>query len=62
MPSPIDICNQALAHLGDRRISRLDEDAQVTDALVRFCSEYYEQAKQEVLAAHRWTFAKKPSL
>ena len=62
MPSPIDICNQALAHLGDRRISRLDEDAQVTDALVRFCSEYYEQAKQEVLAAHRWTFAKKPAI
>lgn len=61
MPSPIDICNQALAHLGDRRITRLDEDAQVTDALVRFCSEYYEQAKQEVLAAHRWTFAKKPA-
>jgi len=62
MPSPIDICNQALAHIGDRRITRLDEDAQVTDALVRFCSEFYEQAKQEVLAAHRWTFAKRASV
>jgi hypothetical protein len=59
MISPVDICNQALAHLGDRRIHRLDEDAQVTDAIVRYCSEYYEQSKQEVLAAHRWTFAKK---
>ena len=56
--SPIDICNMALAHLGDRRISRLDDDAQVSDALVRYCSEFYAQARQEVLAAHRWTFAK----
>jgi hypothetical protein len=55
----VDICNQALAHLGDRRISRLDEDAQIADAYARYCAEYYEQAKQEVLAAHRWTFAKK---
>ena len=59
MISPIDICNQALAHLGDRRIHRIDEDAQETDAIVRYCAEYYEQTKQEVLAAHRWTFAKK---
>lgn len=48
----------ALAHLGDRRISRLDDDAQTEDALVRYCSEFYAQARQEVLAAHRWTFAK----
>ena len=59
MISPVDICNQALAHLGDRRIHRLDEDAQVTDATVRYCAEFYEQAKQEVLSSHRWTFAKK---
>jgi hypothetical protein len=56
--SPIDICNQALAHLGDRRITRLDAAAQAGDALVRYCSEFYDQARQEVLAAHRWTFAK----
>ena len=56
--SPIDICNQALAHLGDRRITRLDSAAQAGDALVRYCSEFYDQARQEVLAAHRWTFAK----
>lgn len=48
----------ALAHLGDRRISRLDDDAQLSDALVRYCSEFYDQARKEALAAHRWTFAK----
>ena len=56
--SPIDICNMALAHLGDRRITRLDDDAQISDALVRYCAEFYNQARQETLAAHRWTFAK----
>lgn len=48
----------ALALLGDRRITRLDDDAQLSDALVRYCSEFYSQVRQEVLAAHRWTFAK----
>tara|TARA_R110000850_G_C9996151_1_gene468200 strand:- start:35310 stop:36005 length:696 start_codon:yes stop_codon:yes gene_type:complete len=58
MPSPIDICNQALAHLGDRRITRLDDDAATDDALVRYCAEFYLNARQEALAAHRWSFAK----
>tara|TARA_R110000772_G_scaffold55100_1_gene125716 strand:+ start:2663 stop:3355 length:693 start_codon:yes stop_codon:yes gene_type:complete len=58
MSSPIDICNQALAHLGDRRITRLDDDAATDDALVRYCAEFYLQARQEALAAHRWSFAK----
>jgi hypothetical protein len=57
MSSPIDICNMALAHLGDRRITRLDDDAQTSDALVRYCAEFYAQARQEALAAHQWTFA-----
>lgn len=48
----------ALAHLGDRRIIRLDEDAQTADALVRYCAEFYVHARTETLAAHRWTFAK----
>jgi hypothetical protein len=56
--SPIDICNQALAHLGDRRITRLDDAAQSSDALTRYCAEFYTQARQEVMAAARWTFAK----
>lgn len=56
--SPIDICNMGLALLGDRRITRLDDDAADADALVRYCTEFYTQARQEALAAHRWTFAK----
>jgi hypothetical protein len=60
--SPVDICNIALAHIGDRRISRLDTDAQAEDALVRYCSEFYELAKDQALAAHRWTFAKKAAI
>ncbi len=56
--SPIDICNMALAHLGDRRIFRLDDNAAQSDALTRYCVEFYAQARQETLAAHRWTFAK----
>lgn len=59
--SPVDICNIALAHIGDRRITRLDEGAQAEDALVRYCAEFYELAKDQALAAHRWTFAKKPA-
>lgn len=47
----------ALAHLGDRRIDRLDDEAQEFDNLVRYCAEFYTQARQEVLAAQRWTFA-----
>lgn len=48
----------ALAHLGDRRITRIDDDAALADALVRYCNEFYTQARQEALAAHRWSFAK----
>jgi len=58
MATPVDIANQALAHLGDRRIDRIDDDAANTDALSRYCAEFYDQARQEVLAAHRWSFAK----
>jgi len=56
--SPVDVCNMALAHLGDRRISRLDADAQVTDALSGYCAEFYDPARRICLAAHRWSFAK----
>lgn len=59
MSSPVDICNQALAYIGDRRITRLDEEAQRNDGLVRYCAEFYEQARQIALEAHRWSFAKK---
>jgi len=54
----IDICNQALALLGDRRITRLDDAAQQSDPLARYCAEFYPTARREALAAHRWSFAK----
>lgn len=55
----VDICNQALAHLGDRDITALDASAAAIDPLAAFCLEFYPAARQEALAAHRWTFAKK---
>jgi len=55
----VQICNIALAHLGDRRITRLDADAQESDAIVRYCADFLPLARGEVLEAQRWTFAKK---
>lgn len=52
----------ALAHIGDRRISRLDTAAQASDALVRYCAEFYDVSRKQALAAQRWTFAKKAAI
>lgn len=60
--SPVDICNQALAHIGDRRISNLDEAAQLADPLAYYCSQFYKLAKDQALSAQRWTFAKKATV
>ena len=57
--SPVDICNIALTLIGDRRISRLDEDAQLSDPLAQYCATFYDMARRQVLAAQRWSFAKK---
>lgn len=62
MNSPVDICNQALSHIGDRRIERLDDEAQQFDPIARYCAEFYPQARTETLAAHRWSFAKKDAV
>lgn len=56
--SPIDVCNQALSLIGDRKISRLDEEAQQYDPLARHCAEFYDLTRRTVLATHRWSFAK----
>jgi len=56
--SPIDICNQALAHVGDRSITRLDEEAQAFDPLVGYCARFYDLSRRQVMASHRWSFAK----
>lgn len=60
--SPVNICNIALAHIGDRRITQLDAAAQAANALVRLCAEYYDLSRRQALAAHRWSFAKKAAV
>jgi hypothetical protein len=51
--SPIDICNLALAHLGEAPITSLAEDSLAG----RACQLHYGQTRDAVLRAHRWNFA-----
>lgn len=51
--SPTDICNLALGHLGEARITSLDEDS----VSARACVLHYESVRDEVLRSHRWNFA-----
>ena len=53
--SETDICNQALAHLGERRISSLDDDT----VSARACHLAYDGCRDELLRSHRWNFAQK---
>jgi hypothetical protein len=57
--SSVDICNIALAHLGDQEITRLDEEAAEENPLVRYCRQYYETARQTALETFEWSFAMK---
>lgn len=51
--SPVEICNLALGHLGEARITSLDEDSVSS----RACVLYYETTRDELLRSHRWNFA-----
>lgn len=53
--SVTDICNIALGHLGEARITSLEEDS----VAARACSLHYAAARDEVLRSHRWNFAAK---
>lgn len=53
MVSKIDICNMALAHLGQEGISSLTQD----DERARRIHLFYEPVKAEVLRTHNWAFA-----
>lgn len=53
MVSKLDICNIALAHLGQEPISSLGQE----DERARRCSLFYEPVKKEVLRTHNWAFA-----
>lgn len=53
MVSKIDICNLALAHLGQEGISSLTQE----DEGARRIHLFYEPVKAEVLRTHNWAFA-----
>lgn len=54
MPSSdTEICNLALAHLGEARITSREENS----AAGRACDLHYLAVRDEVLRAHRWNFA-----
>lgn len=49
----LELCNVALAHLGEARIAALTDDT----AAARACALHYEPTRKEVLRSHRWNFA-----
>lgn len=51
--SVTQICNLALAHLGEASIAALDEDSTAG----RACALQYAPTLEEVLRSHRWNFA-----
>lgn len=51
--SSTDICNLALAHIGEGRIASLDEDT----VAARACALHYTLTRDELLRSHRWNFA-----
>ena len=52
--SKLDICNMALAILGQVDMSSLTEENQ----RARLCNQYYDIVRQQLLRAHDWSFAK----
>ncbi len=55
MHSIVQICNQALLHIGTRTVASLDEPA--PEAV--YCKQFYDQAVLSVLAEHPWGFAQR---
>lgn len=55
MPSSTDICNLALQHLGESRISSISDTG---DKVSRTCALNYPQARDEALQTHPWSCAK----
>lgn len=49
----VELCNAALARLGEARIASLDE----THLAARTCAQLYPVAVDELLRSHRWNFA-----
>ncbi len=55
MTAPADICNLALARIGQGKISSLAEQSAAAVA----CNDLYDSARRAVLAMHSWRFATK---
>ncbi|MFZ8932384.1 MAG: hypothetical protein ACO2ZP_00610 [Bacteriovoracaceae bacterium] len=51
----VEICNIALSHIGAGQISSLSENTQVA----RECKRHYPVARDSVLRAHPWAFARR---
>lgn len=49
----LELCNVALAHLGEARIGAVGEGT----AAARACALHYAPVRDEVLRSHRWNFA-----
>lgn len=49
----VELCNVALAHLGEARIAAINDDT----VTARACALHYGPTRTEVLRSHRWNFA-----
>jgi hypothetical protein len=52
----VDVCNLALAHLGDTRISSISSPANLEE---RVCAQWYDIARKSTLREHPWNWAQK---
>lgn len=52
--SPVQICNEAIAHVGGRRIIDLTDSSEEA----RLCLLFYETTRDALLRSHRWNFAR----
>lgn len=55
MPSDIEICNQALSHIGQGSINALDENSPQAEV----CRLHYESTREACLREFPWNFARK---
>jgi hypothetical protein len=53
MSTETNICNMALAHLGDQRIGALSDNTEAA----RACNAMYEMSRDALLRKHPWNFA-----
>jgi len=55
--SPTDVCNQALARFGAKRINSYDDATDKKPEAI-YCRLYYEQTAKALIRSHWWRFAK----